>query len=160
MSEVESRLEALGLKLPEPTKPAANYVGAVRTGNLIYLSGHGPRPDPERAFIGKVGADLNVDRAYDAARAVMLNCLSTLKAEIGDLDRVRRVVKVLGMVNSAPGFGEQPKVINGASDLLVDLFGDRGRHARSAVGMAELPVGIAVEIEMIVEVEEEPTAKA
>jgi enamine deaminase RidA (YjgF/YER057c/UK114 family) len=153
VSAVEKRLEAIGLSLPEPAAPIANYVGAVRSGDLIFLAGHGPRPDPDKTFTGKVGADLDADAGYQAARVVALNCLSTLKAEIGDLDRVRRIVKLLGMVNSAPGFVEQPKVINGASDLLVEIFGDRGRHARSAVGMAELPSGIAVEIEMIVEVE-------
>jgi len=155
MSTVEQRLEALGLSLPERGTPIANYVGAVRSGNIVYISGHGPTPDPDKIYVGKVGSDLDVDTAYRAARLVLLNCLTTLKAEIGQLDRVRRVVKLFGMVNSAPGFGQQPKVINGASDLLVEIFGDRGRHARSAVGMAELPGGIAVEIEMIVEVEPE-----
>jgi enamine deaminase RidA (YjgF/YER057c/UK114 family) len=153
MPSVEERLAALGLSLPEAATPIANYAGAVRSGNLVFVSGHGPRPDPDKIYVGKVGTDLDVDAGYQAARIVILNCLSTLKAEIGHLDRVRRVVKLLGMVNSAPGFGQQPKVINGASDLLVELFGDRGRHARSAVGMAELPGGISVEIEMIVEVD-------
>lgn len=153
MSKIDDRLSKLGLTLPEPGVPVANYVGAVCAGNLVFVSGHGPRPDPDRRYFGKVGADLDVEIACRAARVATLNCLATLKATIGDLDRVRRVVKLLGMVNSAPGFQEQPKVINGASDLLVDLFGERGRHARSAVGMGELPFGIAVEIELIVEVD-------
>jgi len=154
MSKIDDRLRELGLTLPEPGAPVANYVGAVRTGNLVFVAGHGPRPDPDRRYLGKVGADLDLETAYRAARVATLNCLSTLRAAVGDLDRVRRVVKLLGMVNSAPGFREQPQVINGASDLLVDLFGDRGRHARSAVGMAELPSGIAVEVELIVEVDD------
>jgi enamine deaminase RidA (YjgF/YER057c/UK114 family) len=152
MTQVEAKLAELGLELPTPPSPLANYVRAVRTGNLVFLSGHGPTRDGKPAYVGKVGADLDVDTGYQAARLVMLNCLASLREEIGDLDRVTRVVKLLGMVNSAPDFGRQPEVINGASDLLVELFGERGRHARSAVGMASLPRGIAVEIELIVEV--------
>jgi enamine deaminase RidA (YjgF/YER057c/UK114 family) len=152
MSQVEDRLSELGLEIPEPPPPLANYVAAVRTGNLVFVAGHGPRRDGEYAYIGKLGEDLAVQDGYDAARLVILNCLASLKAEIGDLDKVRRIVKMLGMVNSAAGFHEQPAVINGASDLLVELFGDKGRHARSAVGMAALPMGIAVEIELVVEV--------
>ncbi|MHB9090011.1 MAG: RidA family protein, partial [Chloroflexota bacterium] len=133
--QVEEKIKAMGLSLPEQASPAANYVGAVRTGNLLFVSGHGPLVEnDERNYVGKVGRDLTAEQAYAAAREVCLNCLSTVKTHIGDLDKVRRVVKLLGMVNSAPGFGEQPRVINGASDLLVALFGERGRHARSAVG--------------------------
>lgn len=149
----EARLRELGIELPTPPAPVANYVRAVQTGNLVFVSGHGPTRDGKPVYVGKLGRDLTVEEGYQAARLVMLNCLASLKALIGDLDRVKRVVKLLGMVNSAPDFGDQPKVINGASDLLVELFGERGRHARSAVGMAALPMGIAVEIEMIVEVE-------
>jgi enamine deaminase RidA (YjgF/YER057c/UK114 family) len=152
MPQVEDRLAELGLEIPEPPPPLANYVAAVRTGNLVFVAGHGPRRDGEYAYVGKLGEDLAVQEGYDAARVVILNCLASLKAEIGDLDKVRRIVKMLGMVNSATGFHEQPAVINGASDLLVELFGDKGRHARSAVGMAALPMGIAVEIELVVEV--------
>lgn len=153
MSIAEERLHALGLRLPEtPPRPVANYVGAVRTGNLVFVSGHGPSRGQDVPTRGKLGRDLTVEQGYAVARAVCLNCLASLKAEIGDLDRVTRVVKLLGMVNCAEDFGEQPKVINGASDLLVELFGERGRHARSAVGMAALPFGIPVEIEMVVEV--------
>jgi enamine deaminase RidA (YjgF/YER057c/UK114 family) len=153
MSNVEDRLRELGLELPEPPPPVANYVGAVRTGNLVFVSGHGPREAGGWSTVGTLGVDVDVETGYRAARVVMLNALASLKAEIGDLERVRRIVKLLGMVRSAPGFGDQPKVVNGASDLLVEVFGERGRHARSAVGMAALPGGIAVEIEMIVEIE-------
>lgn len=152
MSRIEQRISELGLELAEPTRPVANYLSAVRVGQLVYVSGHGPKPDPNNEFVGKVGSDVDVETAYRAAGVTILNCLSTLRAEIGDLDKVEQVVKLLGMVNSAAGFNKQPQVINGASDRLVDIFGDRGRHARSAVGMAELPGDIAVEIELIVKV--------
>ena len=153
MSEVEQRLKAKGLELSQKPSPIANYVSAVRVGNLVFLSGHGPTRDGQLVFRGKLGVDMDVATGYQAAQQVALNLLATLKNEIGDLDRVKRVVKLLGMVNCAPDFGQQPEVINGASDLLTEVFGDRGRHARSAVGMQALPRGIAVEIEMIVEVE-------
>jgi len=153
MSKVEERLHALGLQIPPQPEPIANYVGAVRTGNLIFVSGHGPSQDGKLIYIGKLGREIDTKTGYEAARLVMLNCLASLKAEIGDLDRVTRIVKVLGMVNSAPEFAEQPFVINGASDLLTEIFGERvGKHARAAVGMNALPFGISVEIEMIVEV--------
>lgn len=138
--------------LPETPKPAGNYVEAVRTGNLVFVSGHGPRRDDGTFIVGKLGRDLTVEQGYQAARLTMLNCLSTLKAELGDLDRVSRFVKVLGLVNCIEDFEAHPQVINGGSDLLVELFGERGRHARSAVGMQGLPFNIAVEIEMVVEV--------
>ena len=150
---VEAKLKELGLELPPTPKPAANYVGAVHTGNLLFVSGHGPTKDGKFAYIGKVGKDLSVEQGYEAARLVALNCLASAKSVLGDLDRITRVVKLLGMVNCTEDFSEQPQVINGASDLLVRLFGESGRHARSAVGMQALPVGIAVEIEMIFEVE-------
>ncbi len=149
----EARLRELGVELPELPAPVANYVRAVRTGDLVFLAGHGPAL-PEGGYVtGKLGADLDVDEGYAAARATGLALLASLREEIGSLDRVRRVVKVLGMVNSAPGFTDQHKVMNGFSDLMVEVFGERGKHARSAVGMASLPIGLAVEIEMIVEVE-------
>jgi enamine deaminase RidA (YjgF/YER057c/UK114 family) len=150
---VEAKLNELGLQLPPPPRPAANYVGAVLTGNLLFISGHGPMKGGEIAYSGKVGKDLSVEQGYEAARLVALNCLASAKATLGDLDRIRRVVKLLGMVNCTEDFGDQPKVMNGASDLLVQLFGEAGRHARSAVGMQALPFGIAVEIEMILEVD-------
>ena len=151
----EAKIKELGLELSAAGAPLANYVGAVRTGNLLFVSGHGPRlADGTMGYIGKVGRDLDAAQASEAARVTCLACLATVKATIGDLDKVRRVVKLLGFVNSAPGFTDQPRVINGASDLLVAIFGDKGRHARSAVGMAELPTGIAVEVEMVLEVED------
>jgi enamine deaminase RidA (YjgF/YER057c/UK114 family) len=149
----EARIKELGLSLPQPPKPGGNYIPGVRVGNLLYLSGHGPsRVDGVPAARGKVGRDLSVEEAYKVARDVGINLLGTARSLLGSLDKVKRVVKVLGMVNSAEGFGDQPKVINGFSDLMVEVFGENGRHARSAVGMAELPSGIPVEIEMILEV--------
>ena len=151
---IASRLEELGIELPRASPPVANYVNAVRTGNLLFLSGKGPlRPDGS-LIKGKVGTDLTVEQGYEAARLTGLNLLAALQRELGSLDHVRQIVKVLGMVNAGPEFEEHPKVINGFSDLMVEVFGERGRHARSAVGMGSLPDGIAVEIEMIVEVGE------
>lgn len=152
MPQIEAKLQSLGLTLPSPPAPVANYVRAVTVGNLVFLSGHGPSRDGAFAFQGKVGADKTVEEGYEAAKLVMLNCLSSLKEEIGDLDRVERIVKLLGMVNCTEEFGHHPEVINGASDLLVELYGERGRHARSAVGMQSLPRDITVEIEMIVQI--------
>ncbi|MBI3797620.1 MAG: RidA family protein [Deltaproteobacteria bacterium] len=153
---VEKKLGEMGLTLPPSPAPVANYVPAVRSGNLLFVSGHGPAfvKDGKIEYIrGKLGRDLAVEQGYDAAKQVMLNILQSIKGVIGDLDKVRRIVKVLGFVNCTEDFPDQPKVINGASDLLVALYGERGRHARSAVGMQQLPFGIAVEIEMVVEVE-------
>jgi enamine deaminase RidA (YjgF/YER057c/UK114 family) len=148
----EARLKEKNIELPAPPTPVANYVGAVRTGNLLFLSGHGPSPAWRGK--GKVGKDVTPEDGYKAARDVGLNLLATTRQNLGSLDKVKRVVKVLGMVNSAPGFTDQPKVINGFSDLMVEVFGEAiGKHARSAVGMAELPFGIPVEIEMVLEVE-------
>ena len=148
----EAKLEEMGLKLPAAGKPVANYVVAVSTGNLVFLSGHGPVMEDGTLIRGKVGTDLTVEEGYEAARQTALVLLASLKSEIGDLERVRRVVKLLGMVNCGSDFKNQPGVINGASDLLVEVFGDRGKHARSAVGMNALPMNMAVEIEMIVEI--------
>src|SRR5881296_3887851 len=156
----EARLKEKNITLPKPTSPMANYVGAVRTGNLLFVSGHGPVRDGKATSQGKVGKDLTVEQGYQVAREVGLSLLATVRANLGSLDKVRRVVKVLGMVNSADGFGDQPKVINGFSDLMVEVFGENGRHARSAVGMAALPMGIPVEIEMILEVEASAPASA
>ena len=151
----ETRLKEKTMTLPQPATPVANYVGAVRVGNLLFLSGHGPlRTDGKPSARGKLGKDLTVEQGARVAREVGLSLLATARASLGTLDKVKRVVKVLGMVNSADGFGDQPKVINGFSDLMVEVFGEAiGKHARSAVGMAELPMGIPVEIEMILEVE-------
>src|SRR5258706_15792810 len=150
----EARLKERNITLPPATAPMANYVGAVRVGSLLFVSGHGPVKDGRPTIRGKVGRDLSVEQGYQAARDVGLALLTTVRANVGSLDKVKRIVKVLGMVASAEGFGDQPKVINGFSDLMVEVFGEAiGKHARSAVGLAELPMGIPVEIEMIVEVE-------
>ena len=151
--KTEQRLQELGIELATPTSPMANYVNAVRTGNLLYLAGKGPGLPGKPLPTGKVGRDFTVEQAYVHARETGLSLIAVMKAELGDLDRVKRIVKVLGMVNAIPEFGNQPEVINGCSDLFVEVFGDRGRHARSAVGMGSLPRGIPVEIEVIVEVE-------
>jgi enamine deaminase RidA (YjgF/YER057c/UK114 family) len=148
----EARIKELGIVLPPAPKPLASYVPSVRTGNLVYLAGQGPIVDGKATVTGKVGAELTEDEGYKVARASILVSLAVLRAEIGSLDRVTRIVKVVGWVNSAPGFTRQPWVVNGASDLLVEIFGEAGRHARSAVGANELPLGIPVEIEMVVEV--------
>jgi enamine deaminase RidA (YjgF/YER057c/UK114 family) len=156
--KTEQRLQELGIELAKATSPMANYVNAVRTGNLLYLAGKGPGLPGQPLPTGKVGRDMTVEQAYVHARETGLNLIAVMKAELGDLDRVKRIVKVLGMVNATPEFGQQPEVINGCSDLFVEVFGDRGRHARSAVGMGSLPRGIPVEIEVIVEVESEAEA--
>jgi enamine deaminase RidA (YjgF/YER057c/UK114 family) len=151
----EARLKERNIALPQPATPLANYVGAVRAGNLLFVAGHGPlrRTDGTFTARGKLGRDLSVEQGYQVAREVGLNLLATVRASVGSLDNVTRIVKVLGMVASAEGFGDQPKVINGFSDLMVEVFGETiGKHARSAVGLAELPMGIPVEIEMVVEV--------
>ena len=149
---IEARLKELGVTLPQMSTPAANYVPAATTGNLVYISGHGPRRPDGTQITGKLGRDLTVEQGYEAARVTMVNCLGSLQAEIGDLERVVRIVKVLGMVNCTEDFERHPQVINGGSDLLTEIFGERGKHARSAVGMQMLPFNIAVEIEMIVEI--------
>jgi enamine deaminase RidA (YjgF/YER057c/UK114 family) len=150
----EAKITELGIKLSEPSAPVANYVNAVRTGNLIFLSGKGPKKADGENITGKLGADLSIEQGYKAARITGINQLSVLKAELGNLNKVKRIVKVLGMVNCTPDFTDQPKVVNGYSDLMVEVFGERGKHARAAVGMGSLPGNIAIEVEMIVEVEE------
>jgi enamine deaminase RidA (YjgF/YER057c/UK114 family) len=156
----EKRLKELKIDLGSVSAPVANYVNAVRTGNLLYLAGKGPRPGQDgRRPKGKVGRDYTVEEAYQHARTVGLDLLAVMRQELGSLDKVKRVVKVLGMVNAGPEFDEHPKVINGCSDLFVQVLGDKGKHARSAVGMGSLPMGIPVEIEVIVEVSPGKTAK-
>jgi enamine deaminase RidA (YjgF/YER057c/UK114 family) len=152
-SDVEQRLKELGVKLRKPSPPTANFVRAVRTGNLVFLAGHGPSKPECGVVTGKVGRDLNLDQAKEAARLSAISLLSSLKAEIGDLNKVKRIVKVHGMVNAVPDFTQHSQVMNGCSDFLVSVFGQRGKHARAAVGMGSLPRNMAVEIEMIVEVE-------
>ncbi|MGB7180601.1 MAG: RidA family protein [Burkholderiaceae bacterium] len=150
---IDARLQTLGIELPIAPKPVGNYVGAVRTGNLLFMSGCGPRLPDGRSITGKLGDTMQVEQGYEAARLVGLNMLANIKAQLGSLDRVEQVVKVLGMVNCAADFADHPKVINGFSDLFVEVFGEAiGRGARSAVGMAALPGQIAVEVEIILQV--------
>ena len=149
----EARLVSLGIELGDPAPPLANYVHAVTTGALVFLAGHGPDQSDGTFVTGKVGSDLTIKQGYDAARLTAVALLTSLKKEIGDLSRVSRIVRVFGMVNAVEGFGRQPEVINGASDLLIEVFGARGRHARAAVGMASLPFNDAVMIEMVVEID-------
>ncbi len=149
--KVEEKIKAMGLTLPEPPKPVAAYVPAVATSDgYVYTAGQIPFVNGELAYKGKVGKDLDEAQGYKAAQICVLNCLGAVKAAIGELDRIEQVVKVVGFVASAPGFNGQPKVINGASELLGQVFGDRGAHARSAVGVAELPLDAACEVELII----------
>ena len=148
----ENKLKDLGIILPTPPQPMGNYVRAVRVGNLLFTSGHGPYNDGKIKMMGKVGSELTLEEGYQVARNVGLNCLASVRDAVGSLDKVKRVVKVLGMVNCTEDFKDQPKVINGCSDLLAEIFGEFGKHARSAVGVQALPNGIPVEIEMILEV--------
>jgi enamine deaminase RidA (YjgF/YER057c/UK114 family) len=154
MSKVEGRLAALGLAVPTPAKPVAAYVPTARTGNLVFTAGQIPIVEGQLKYKGKLGLEISIEQGYDSARICALNCLGAIKAEIGSLDKVTRVVKVTGFVAAAQGFTDEPKVINGASELLVAAFGEAGKHARSAVGVAELPMGVPTEVEMIVEVAE------
>ena len=149
--DAEARLKRLGITLPATSSPVANYVPAIQTGNLLFLAGHVPMQEG-RVVTGKLGRELSVDEGYQAARVATLNCLASARAALGSLKRVRRVVKVVGLINSADGFTDQPRVLNGCSDLLVEIFGEAGRHARSATGVNELPLGAAVEVEMVLEV--------
>ncbi len=150
----ETKLKELGITLPNPPQPVANYVNGVQVGNLIFLAGKGPRYADGTEITGKLGQDVTIEKGYEGARLTAINQLAVLKTMLGNLNRVKRIVKVLGMVNSDPDFVEQPKVINGFSDLMVEVFGENGRHARAAVGMASLPRGQAVEIELVVEIYE------
>ena len=149
---IEAKLNEMGYQLPPPPPAAGNYLPAARTGNIMWLAGVGSRRADGSTTTGKLGASLSVDQGYEAARSCALNLLARMKAELGDLDKVVRILKVVGMVNSAPDFGGQARVVDGASDLFVTLYGDRGRHARSAPGMGALPGGSAVIVECVVEV--------
>lgn len=152
--DFDKRLKDMNIELAAPSAPLASYVKTVRVGNLVYTAGHGPdKPDGSRVT-GRVGNDLTLEQGQEAARLTGISLLSSLKAELGDLNKVKRIVKVLGMVQSAPDFKDQPKVMNAFSDLMVEVFGEKGKHARSAVGMAALPANWATEIEMVVEVED------
>ena len=152
--DVEERIGELGIELSEPGKPVANYVNSVQSGNLVFMAGKGPRSADGTLITGKVGIDLTIEQGYEAARLTAVEQLSALKAEIGDLNKVERIIKVLGMVNADPSFTNPSQVINGFSDLMVEVFGERGKHARAAVGMGSLPMNIACEIEMIVKIKE------
>ena len=146
----EAKLKELGIELPEAPKPLAAYVPAMQAGEFVYTSGQVPLEAGELKFKGKVGADLSEEEGYAAARLCAINCLSAVKGLTGSLDKIGQIVKVTGFVNSAPGFTAQPKIVNGASEFLVEVFGDAGKHARSAVGVSELPIGAPVEVEIIV----------
>ena len=148
----EDRLRELGIVLPKPPTPVAAYVPVVQTGNLAFVSGQGPTREGKAAFVGRLGAEISLEQGQEAARLCMLNCLAQLKGHLGSLNRVRRVVKVLGFVAGTDQFDQQPYVINGGSELLEQVFGEAGRHARSAIGTNKLPFGIPVEIELIAEV--------
>lgn len=154
MGAIEDKISQLGYTLPAESTPGGNYVPSVPVpaAGLVYTAGHVARRADGSMVSGKLGADVSIEEGYEAAKLTALNLLGSLKAQVGDLDRVNRVVKLLCMVNCTPDFGQQPAVANGASDLLVEIFGDKGRHARSAVGMAALPGNVCIEIEMIVEV--------
>ena len=152
--DIEQKLQDMGVELYDLPAPTANFVRAVRTGNLVFLAGHGP-VTPDGSYVtGKLGQDLTIEEGQEAARYTAITLLSALKAEIGDLDKVSRIVKVHGMVNGTTDFIKQPQVMNGFSDFIVEVFGEKGKHARAAVGMGSLPNNIAVEIEMVVEVED------
>ena len=154
MSLIDKRLAELGIVLPTPAKPIANYVPWVRTGNLVYISGQGAVRDGKIEYTGRVGDTLSLEDAVASARLTAINIIAHLRDACGgDLDRVKRIIKLLGLVNCTPAFGDHPKVINGASDLMVEVFGDKGRHARSAVGAPSLPFGLSVEVEAIAEIE-------
>ncbi len=154
MGKIDNRLAELGITLPQPAIPVANYVGWVRTGNLVFTAGQVTLADGKFHYLGKVGGEITLEDANKGARLCAVNILSQLREACGgDLDRVKRIVKLVGFVNAVPGFTDHPKVVNGASDLMVEVFGDRGKHARSAVGSGSLPLNVAVEVEAIAEIE-------
>jgi len=153
MSNPEKKLQEMGIDLPTPPKPVASYVPTVQTGNLVFVSGQLPFVEGSLKYEGKVGGEVSLDEGYEAAKLCTINCLSVIKGEIGDLSKVKRIVKLTGYVSSAENFNKQPQVINGASDFLGEVFGKKGEHSRAAVGVNELPLNTPVEIEMIVEVD-------
>ena len=149
---IEQRLQQLGISLPDPPRPVAAYVPTRLAGSLLFISGQGPVEAGEVRFAGKVGQDVSLEEGAQAARFCAINCLAQARSALGSLDRVRQIVKLVGFVNAGPDFTQQPQVINGASELLIEVFGEAGRHARSAVGCSSLPMNIAVEVEMVLEV--------
>ena len=154
MKNYETRLSELGLSIPELPPAAGAYVPAVRSGNLVFCSGQGPYKDGSFAYVGQVGSDVSLKDAYQAARIAGLNCLAEIRSVIGSLNHIERIVQIRGFVNSAPAFHDQPKVVNGVSELMLELFGEAGKHARCALGTSNLPGNIPVEIEMVVEVKQ------
>lgn len=152
LSIIEKRIKALGLQLPQTTAPMGAYIPAIICGNMVFVSGQLPTVNSIAQYKGSVGDGISVDEGYQAARLAALNALAALKSAVGDLDKVKRIVKITGYVRSAPGFEQQPKIVNGASELMVDIFGEAGRHARAAIGVSELPAGVPVEIELIAEI--------
>lgn len=150
--DYDQKLADLGITLETPTKPVANYVNITQAGNILYLAGKGSRNDDGSLITGKVGQELTVDQGYAAAKSIAIQQIAVLKDHLGDLNRVKQILKVQGMVNAIPDFGNQPEVVNGFSDTMVEVFGERGKHARAAVGMGSLPRNLAVEIDMIVEI--------
>lgn len=153
MGKIEEKIKSIGIMLPESPKPIASYVPCVQTGQLVYTSGQGCKRGSELVYQGKLGKDITIEEGYDAAKMAIINALAILKGHLDSLDKIKRIVKLLGFVACVPDFEQQPKVINGASDLLLEIFGERGQHARSAIGTNALPSNMPVEIEMIVEVE-------
>ena len=151
---IEERIDKLGLNLPEVPKPVAEYIPAKKSGNLVFCSGQGPVKNGDYIYVGKLGGEVNLEEGYEAAKYCTLNALAAIKSVIGNLDKVEEIIKVRGFVNSKDDFTKQPLVMNGASELLVDIFGEKGRHARSALGTSVLPDNIPVEVEMIVKVKE------
>ncbi len=149
----EAKLDSMGIVLPQPAVPVANFVNTVQVGNLLFLSGNGPKKPDGKFITGKVGSDLTIEEGYEAARLTGINQIGVLKSALGDLSRVKRIIRVTGMVNADPDFKQHPSVVNGFSDLMVAVFGERGKHTRAAVGMVSLPFNIAVEIDLIVEIE-------
>lgn len=154
MSNVEKKVQEMGLSIPEAPKPVAAYIPGIKVGEFIYTSGQIPIVNGELKYKGKVGAEVTIEEAYEAAKVCALNCLGVVKSLIGDLDKIEQIVKVVGFVNSADGFNMQPKVINGASEFFGEVFGEKGAHARSAVGVNELPLDATCEVEIIVKVKE------
>jgi len=154
MRDYEGKMKELGLSIPEIPPPAGAYVPAVKSGNLVFCSGQGPYKDGSQTYIGQVGSDVSLEEAYQAARIAGLNCLAEIRSVIGSLNRISRVVQIRGFVNSAPDFHDQPKVVNGASELMLEIFDESGKHARSALGTNNLPGNIPVEVEMVVEVKQ------
>lgn len=152
--KIEKRLEELGIEIKEAVSPIANYVSVQQCGDVLYFSGAGPVRDGKASMVGRLGEQITIEQGYAAAREGAINLICAMKGYLGDLDRVEQIVKVLGFVNCTSDFGAQPAVINGASDLFVEVFGDKGRHARSAVGVNALPLGIPVEVEIIVKIKD------